>query len=426
MTDRPKLRAILFLSTIRLESFPIKAFGMPRALNILHLVSLQGMGGRAATALRQIRLLAARGHHLMVGCLPGTSVESRSRQMGVEVFPDFQFRRGLHPKSFWHDCRRLVEICDTRQVDVIHAHLSQESWVACLAARLPSRRPVVIRSRGVVVKIKPHAFNRLMHNTLTDTVVTPSRVIYDHLCALPGFDATKVLLIADGVDLERFSPANDGGGIRREFGIPPGAPLAVMVARLERVKGHEIFFNALAQLLQNQRVPGLRALCACDERTPGALDAAVRQARELGVPEDVLQFTGMRPDVENIIAAANVIALPSLGSEGSSRVALEAGAGGIPVVASSAGCLPEVIQNGQTGRIVPTGDAAGLADALQELLNDPAAARRMGAAARLRVKSLYGEQQMADQLEALYIRALAQREGRLSRLLTKKIEEGRA
>jgi glycosyltransferase involved in cell wall biosynthesis len=251
-----------------------------------------------------------------------------------------------------------------------------------------------------------------MHNTLTDHVVVPSKVIYDHLCSLPGFETQRVSLIADGVDLKRFSPGADGAGIRQEFSIPVEAPLAVMVARLEKVKGHDVFFAALARLLQTKSVPGLRALCACDERTPGALAATIARARELGVPEDVLQFTGMRRDVERIIAAANVVALPSLVSEGSSRVGLEASAVGVPVVASSAGCLPEVIQDGKTGLIVPIGNADALATGLQSLLNDPETARMMGAAARKRAEALYDEQAMAERLETLYANALARREGR--------------
>ena len=80
-------------------------------------------------------------------------------------------------------------------------------------------------------------------------------------------------------------------------------------------------------------------------------------ARELGCPEDVLAFTGLRDDIEKVIAAATCVALPSLGSEGSSRVALEAAASGVPLVASSVGCLPEVVQDGATGLLVPPGDS---------------------------------------------------------------------
>jgi glycosyltransferase involved in cell wall biosynthesis len=376
-------------------------------MTVLHLISLKGMGGRAATAMRQARLLAAHGHKVIVGCLPGTWAEQRARELGLEVESCFQFRRGFRPGAFYRDCRLLSDCCVKHSVQIVHAHVSQESWVACLGIRTVRPRPVLIRSRGVVVPIQPHIFNRCMHNQLTQRVITPSRVIYENLRSLPGFDPEKVCLIPDGVDLTRFSPDADGSSIRKEFQIPEGAPLLLMVARLERVKGHEIFFGALAKLAREGKVPGLRALCACDERTPGALDAAIRQAREMGCAAELLAFTGMRPDIERIFAAADVVALPSLGSEGSSRVALESGASGLPVVASSVGCLPEVIEDQITGRIVPPGNPDELAAALLPLLLDRELSKRLGHAARARVEKFYDECKMVESLEKVYSDELA-------------------
>ena len=380
---------------------------MPKPLTILHLVSLMGMGGRCATALRQIRLLSARGHKIVLGCLKNSAAAEKCRAMGVSVCDDFRFRRGFRPLDFRHDCALLKKLCREHKVDIIHAHLSQESWVACLGSKLCSPRPVVIRSRGVVVPIKPHAFNRWQHNSLTAMVVAPSNVIYEKLRALPGFDANRVTLIEDGVDTERFSPLTDGSATRSEFKIPDGVPLIVMVARLERVKGHEIFFKALAKLAAGTPTVAFRALCACDERTPGEFDKTVRRARELGCGETMLAFTGMRGDVEKIIAAADIIALPSLGSEGSSRVALEAGASAKPVVASSVGCLPEVILDGKTGLIVPSADPDALAAALSSLAKDPHRAKALGAAARTRVVELYDEKRMVERLEKIYADSLS-------------------
>jgi glycosyltransferase involved in cell wall biosynthesis len=326
--------------------------------------------------------------------------------MGLQVFANFQFRRGFRPLAFWRDCRRVAAICKTHQVDVLHAHLSQESWVGCLGARLASPRPTVVRSRGVVVPVKPHVFNRLLHNRLTDRIVVPSKVIYDQLTALPGFDRGKVSLVPDGVDLTRFSPQVDSSAVREEFHFSPEAPLLVMVARLEPVKGHDVFFQALAELTRRPQTPEWRALCACDERTPGAYAATIRAARDLGLSEQKLVFTGFRPDVEAIIAAATVVVLPSLGSEGSSRVVLEAGAAGVPVIASAVGCLPEVIENGVTGLIVPPAEPHALAEALLSVLQNPLKAQEMGRAARKRAESVYDERTMVERLEQVYWQAL--------------------
>lgn len=376
-------------------------------LTVLHLVSLRGPGGRAVTALRQARTLKARGHRVLMGCLPGSACAEQAAAAGLQVFTDLHLRRGFRPLDFWKDCRLLARRLDIEAVDVVHAHLSQESWIACVAAQLANRDTAVVRSRGVVVPVKPHAFNRLLHNGLTDHVVVPSTVIYDHLRSLPGFNPDKVTLLHDGVDLKRFNPTVDGRAVRKEFDLPSEAPLVVMVARLEPVKGHAVFFKALKKL--RERLPNVRALCACDERTPGKFDETVNEARAAGLGKDLLAFTGLRKDIERFYAAADVLALPSLGSEGSSRVGLESMAAARPLVASSVGCLPELVKDGETGLLVPPNDSNALAAALEKTLKDPGGARRMGINARLRAEREFGEDCMAEKLEDLYLRVAEDR-----------------
>jgi len=372
-------------------------------MTIFHLVSLMGIGGRCATALRQMRLLSARGHKVLLGCLPNSTAAQRGRELSLTVYDDFQFRRGFRPGAFYSDCSKLASRCDAAGVQIVHAHLSQESWVACLGVKLAKKKPKVVRSRGVVVPVAAHVFNRWQHNSLTDLLLTPSDVIHRNIVALPGFDHARVRLIPDGVDIDRFNPAADGQVVRKEFGIATDAPLVVMIARLEPVKGHTVFFRALKEMKDRNTIAGLRALCACDERTPGVFDKTVREAKEqFGLESPFLQFTGMRSDPERVIAAANAIALPSLGSEGSSRVALEAAACGVPIVASDAGCLPDVVQHGKTGLVVARGQHEPLAAALEELLKDRSRTKEMGRAARVRTEAEFSERAMADQLENAY------------------------
>jgi glycosyltransferase involved in cell wall biosynthesis len=258
------------------------------------------------------------------------------------------------------------------------------------------------------VPILPHFFNRFLHNQLTARVIAPSRVIYEHLTHLPGFDVDRTVLLPDGVDLEKFSPKQRSEKIRAEFGVAENVPWIVMVARLQKVKGHEVFFKALRWMLDQPSVcdnaPSghFRVLCACDERTPGALDATIKLARDYGVPESLLTFTGMRDDIAAIMASADVLVLPSLGSEGSSRVGLEGGASGVPIVASDVGCLPEVIIHRHTGLIVPKNDPHALGQSLLELCQHLDRARLMGQDALAHITAHYDERVMIERLEDVY------------------------
>ena len=151
----------------------------------------------------------------------------------------------------------------------------------------------------------------------------------------------------------------------------PAAPVAGMVARFDPVKGHGVLVDALARL--NGKVPGLRAVCAGEGRLLERLRL-----------EGSLELPGRVGDKWAFMASCRVGLVPSLGSEAVSRGALEWMASGRPVIASRVGGLPDLVEDGVTGLLVPPGDPKALADALEALLRDPSKAEAMGAAGRER------------------------------------------
>jgi glycosyltransferase involved in cell wall biosynthesis len=175
------------------------------------------------------------------------------------------------------------------------------------------------------------------------------------------------------------------------------------VARLDVGKGHQELLAALAQL--TSRFPHAKLLCVGDGPMRRRLETRIRQ---LGLT-DCVQLLGQRDDVPQLTQAFDIAVLASR-YEGMGRVLLEAQAAGKPVVAMNAGGMVDIVKDGQTGYLVPVGDARAFAEALERLITDAALRARMGQAAVEWVSSRFSQQRMCEQLNTLYDRLLRPRE----------------
>jgi glycosyltransferase involved in cell wall biosynthesis len=208
-----------------------------------------------------------------------------------------------------------------------------------------------------------------------------------------GAPDNRIRLVFNGTDLRRFSPGDNGGGTAPEFG-----PHMIFACRqLFPRKGIRFLLQAAAQL--KPRFPDLKVVLAGDgfERPQLA-----RLAADLGIGPDVT-FLGWVPNVDlpPYYRAAAVSVIPSL-EEGFGIPAAEAMGCEVAVVASDAGGLPEVVEHGVTGLVVPRGDSGALAGAIGSLLENPERCRVMGQAGRARALRLFDWDRSAEQFEQLY------------------------
>jgi glycosyltransferase involved in cell wall biosynthesis len=232
-----------------------------------------------------------------------------------------------------------------------------------------------------------------------DAVACISRAV---AAQFPGAD--NVFVLPDGVPR---SPRPAQRELAREaLGVPAGRFTVALVGRVSDWKGQDVLARALAEpALASIGVVGIVA----GDTAPGGEDAARtldRLADDLGVSDRLLRL-GFREDVDNVLGAADAVAVPSTRPEPLGLVALEAGLAGLPVVASSHGGVTEIVRDGTTGRLFPPGDHAALARALRALADDPAAAVRMGAAGRREVGERFALAKMLAELQAVYDRLAA-------------------
>jgi glycosyltransferase involved in cell wall biosynthesis len=207
----------------------------------------------------------------------------------------------------------------------------------------------------------------------------------------------KVIVIENGIDAARFEGATTNSTtLRHALGIPLPAPVVGTVGRLSPVKRQDVLIRAFGRMKKVTPEPHL--LLVGDGPLLGELRSL---AADLGLSERV-HFAGYQSEPERYLGLLSIFALSS-DSEGMPVAALEAWAAGIPVVASSVGGLPELVEEGKTGLLVPPRDETALAGAIDQLLADPCRARRMGGAGQKQVETRHSLSRMARAYHDLYL-----------------------
>ena len=247
-----------------------------------------------------------------------------------------------------------------------------------------------------------------------DTVIAVSDGMRrDILASYPSLDPQKVTVVYNGIDLERWTPLNDGDKARA-LGIDPDRPAVIFVGRITRQKGLPYLLRAVRLLPPDVQV----ILCAGAPDTPEILAEVTGLVEGLQAERDGVVWIDRLPPNDELRAAltvSTVFVCPSI-YEPLGIVNLEAMACGLPVVGTATGGIPEVIVDGVTGRLVPIDqlhDGTGtptdpeafvrdLAAALTEVVGDPERAARMGAAGRVRAETEFSWTAIAEQTRAVY------------------------
>jgi len=272
---------------------------------------------------------------------------------------------------------RLRTVMRAGRAALVHTHSSVDSWLATVAAK--SLGLPVVRSRHVTI---PILRRRALVYRLADRIITTGEAVAARVreCGVPSH---RIVAITSGVDTTRFHPGVSGKAVREELGIGPGDPAVGLVANVRGSKGHAVFLEAAREVLATHA--NARFVIVGDGV---GFEDVRRRVRESGIAGAVI-MTGFRRDIPEIMAALDVLVLPSIKSEATSQVIPQALAVGIPVAAAATGGIPEIIRDGETGYLVEPGNAGALARAIRALLDDPDRAREMAAAGQALVRSRY-------------------------------------
>jgi glycosyltransferase involved in cell wall biosynthesis len=231
---------------------------------------------------------------------------------------------------------------------------------------------------------------------LADRVITSGETIRRQMIEENGYNPRKIISIPAGIDEKRFSPEINGGDVRKDLNIELDDYLLGIVSVLRSWKGHVYLLEAFRAL--REKIPHLKLVIAGG----GPQESNIRKyIEENGLGGKVI-MTGHREDVPQILKNLDLFILPSYSNEATSQVIPQAMAVGIPVIATSAGGIGEVVKDGETGRLVSPRDARALSEAIFWAYQNREETRKMARKAREVVLKDFTLRGMIDKTESVY------------------------
>jgi len=299
--------------------------------------------------------------------------------------------------------KRLFSLMRLYRPHIVHTHTAKAGLLGRMAAHLAGV-PIIVHTfhghvlHGYYGPVQNWALRRMEKSLawFSHRLVTVSEQVKKELIAYGVARADRITVIPLGLDLEPYLHAETRRGeFRREMGLSSGARLVGIVGRIFPVKNHALFLESAARIAAAE--PAARFVVVGDGMLRFALE---QQARELGIADLVL-FTGWRSDLARIYADLDVLVVSS-NNEGTPLSAIEAMAASCPVVATRVGGVPDLISDNETGRLVPPGDAEGIAGAVLELLQSPEAAQEIGRKAMISARERFDVKRLVHDVDHLY------------------------
>ena len=354
-------------------------------MNVLHIDEQTGWRGGEQQASYLIRGLADRKHQCFIAGKPDSEFLARDHGVADLVRIAVPCRGEFDIVTAY----RLARAVKTHAIDILHAHSSHAVTYAVLAKKLAGRGRVVA-SRRVDFPPNANIFSRWKYRQ-PDRIVAISDCIARIMREF-GVRDDQLRTVHSGIDLKRFDVAPLP---RAELGVPEGVPLAGNVAALVGHKDHETLLNAVPHILRE--LPDFRLVIAGEGPLRPKLEAQIARL-QIG---NSVTLLGQRDDVPRLLRALDVFVLSS-SEEGLGTSVLDAMACGIPVVATNAGGIPEMVRDGETGLLVPVADAAALGAAVLRLYGNDTLRGVVVNAAHALICSRFTVEQMIEGNIAVY------------------------
>ena len=377
---------------------------LPPETTILQVLPAMGNGGVERGTIEIARAIVQAGGRALVASAGGPNVW-RFARVGAE-----HIQMPLASKKPWTilaNRRRLGALIAQHNVSLVHARSRAPAWSAGPAAR-KAGVPFVTTYHGSYNEgswIKKR-YNRIMASA--DRVIAISEFIAALIRQRYRTPDDRLRVIHRGADLGLFAPLAVGAGrlmeLQRAWGIQDDTRVILLPARLTRWKGQGVLIEAFGELAGRRDVSDIAVVLAGDsEGRTDYLRELDRQCRKLGLSGRQVVFAGQCDDMPAAMMLADVVVSASIEPEAFGRTMAEAAAMGKPIIATDIGAAPEIVLPGQTGWLVPPGDAGALAEALETVLTlTPSQRAELAAAAGQRVQSLFSVQAMCGKTLSVY------------------------
>lgn len=384
---------------------------MANLIRVCRIIGRLNIGGPAIHAVGLTKGLRARGYETVLvagqeGVREG-SMRDLAAEHGVEPWFVPELGREIRPARDLVALLKLLQLFRQQRPTIVHTHTAKAGTLGRLAAKL-ARVPITIHTfhghtfHGYFSRGATRAFlaiERRLAMTTTGIVAVSEGQRHDLLRLKIG-SPDKVVVIPLGLELDGLLRADlRRGDLRRRLGVSPGVPLIGIIARLVPIKDIATFLEAAADLHRSR--PDVQFVIVGDGELWSPL---TKQARTLGL-DGCAHFLGWQRDLLPIYADLDLVALSSI-NEGTPVSLIEAMAAGLPVVATRVGGVPDLVEDGKMGLLVPPRDAKALSAAMATLMADADRRREMGQQGRGAVYPTYSDGALLDRMDRLYLSLL--------------------
>src|SRR6266853_323311 len=368
------------------------------AVGVVHVVDSLDIGGTETQMVQVARRLDPHFYHVTVACLrSGGPLTEALREKGIRIV-EFPKHRTMVSFQAVYQLFRLAWFLRREKIRVVHSHDLWANLMGVPAAWI-ARTPIILSSQRNLAHLSWYTtFRRKVIRViyrLSTGVIANSEAVKNLLVRDFRIPIGRVHVLHNGVDSDRFR-RNPGDRRKIHGGLEPETKLIVHVANMNsEVKGHAIVIAAARTVCAS--MPQAKFVLIGDGPLRSGLE---RQVRELQLQDRVL-FLGSRKDVPEILSAGDLFVFPSF-AEGLPNSVLEAGASGLPIVATPVGGIPDIIIHGVTGWLVPPRDAPALAESILQVLSNPDLARSLSRACQDRVRTEFSFGRLIEGLGQLY------------------------
>jgi len=355
-------------------------------MKILHVETGRHLYGGPQQVIYLLGALISRGIECTLVCPPDSGIDTAARAVGIRV--QNLFCAGDLDLPFAY---RLTQYLQTAKPDLVHCHSRRGADVLGGLATSFADIPAVVSRRvdntemRLMAALRYRPFVKII--AISEAI---AKVLRDR-----GIDDSRIEVILDAVDTDRYASPLDLDAFRAEFSIPENACVIAAAGQLIPRKGHRYLLEAIAGLQNSHE--NIRLIIFGEGYLGNQLRA---QAAALGLG-NIVQFAGFRDDLDDFMGCFDIFAHPAL-AEGLGVVTLKAAAAAVPVVGFRAGGLPEAVVDGDTGFLVAAGDADALRQSLATLIDNTTLRGEMGAAGKEWMQNAFSIDTMADRHITLY------------------------
>ena len=363
-------------------------------MNILCVTNHLNTGGITSYAFTLYSGLKKRGHNVFIASSGGEALPKFIAAGFTYIRVPIKTKKEISLKIIF-SAFKLSGIIKNNKIDIIHSHSRTTQVLGCFLERLTPARHV-FTCHGFFKR----RFLRRVFPCWPKRVIAISRQVREHLIRDFKLDEKRIVVIHNGIDLDRFRGQGPEGRKQARISLGLGdLPVVGIIARLSDVKGHKYLIEAMGKVLE--KYPRSNLLIVGEGKMQKELVGLVNS---LGINKNVF-FIPEIPDTTRALSAMDVFVMPSL-QEGLGLALMEAMAEGLAVIGSNIGGIKTLIQDGQSGLLVEPADKNGLAQAILTLLNDPDKRLELGRRARDFIRNNFSQEKMVLETEKEYLNCL--------------------